>query len=154
MQNQPSTVPTLLTDQTAADVMERTLVTVHVDDRLADVERDMTDAQVSGAPVVDNASRVLGILSLRDLVRHRAADGELPQDADASVFDDRPGAPGARAGDVMTQELVTVPPLLPLPQVAGRMADARVHRVLVEDGDKLVGLVSSMDLVRALAGRT
>ena len=152
MQNQTKTVP--LADRNAADVMQRALVTVGADDLLADVERVMTDAHVSGAPVVDGAGRVLGILSLRDLVRHRADDDELPADADPSVFDDRRGARarGARAADVMTQELVTVPPLLPLPQVAQRMFEARVHRVLVEDQDELVGLVSSTDLIGAIAG--
>lgn len=154
MQNQHETLPPTFAERTAADIMQRTVITVQADERLADVERMMTEAQVSGAPVVDYGERVLGIVSLRDLVRHRADDDELPADADPSVFDDPEAtrARGARAADVMTQELVTVPPMLPLPQVARRMVEARVHRVLVEDRDKLVGLVSSMDLMGAMAG--
>jgi len=150
MQDQPKNPPPQpLGDRTAADVMERAVVQVHVDDLLTDVERTMSDAHVSGAPVIDNRGRVLGVISLRDLVRRRADDQELPNDVEPRRFD---GPAHARAGDVMTQDLIAVPPNMPLPAVARRMADARVHRVLVGDQDRLLGLVSSMDLIGAMAG--
>ncbi len=149
-------------DLSAADVMQQSVITVRASDSLREAERVLAEARISGAPVVDDAGAVLGVLSLRDLARHRAEDGDLPEDADVEVFDsgvddteqvafDRP-ASGACAADVMTQDLVSVAPAATLAQVAKRMVDAEVHRVLVLERGKLRGLVSSTDLLRVLAG--
>ena len=150
-----------LTRLCADDVMQRKLVAIDASASLEDAERMLTEAQISGAPVLDGAGKVLGVLSIRDLLRRRAEDGELPDDADASVFDaavdegeavafERPPA-GACAADVMTADVVHVPPSMPLPLVAARMVETRVHRVLVIDRERLVGIVSSMDVLTAVA---
>ena len=146
----------------AEDVMQCKLVTVGVSDTLAEAERTLAETQVSGAPVLDTNGRLLGVVSVRDLVRHRIEDQDLPAGVEVEVFDnevdetetvafERPGS-GACVGDVMTQEIVSVTPTTPLPMVARRMVETRVHRVLVMRGEQLVGLVSSMDLLGAIAG--
>ena len=48
-------------------------------------------------------------------------------------------------------ELLCVAPQDPLPAVARLMRDRRIHRVLVLEGERLVGMVSSFDIVRAVA---
>jgi len=146
----------------AEDIMQRKLVAIGVSDTLPQAERALSEAQVSGAPVVDGNGRLLGVVSVRDLVRHRTEDQDLPDGVEAGVFDnevdetetvafDRPSS-GACVGDVMTQDIVSVPPTTPLPQIARRMLETHVHRVLVMQGEQLLGLVSSMDVLGAVAG--
>jgi len=147
----------------AKDVMQSELVVVHASDPLREVERMLVDAQVSAVPVLDDDEHLLGIVSMRDVVSRYADDHELPADADPDTFDDEIDETETVAfqrledepcaGDVMATDLVTVGPNALLPDVAARMVDHRVHRVLVVDRQKLVGLISTMDLLGALAGR-
>jgi CBS domain-containing protein len=53
--------------------------------------------------------------------------------------------------EVMSRKLVTLPPDAPVSSAARRMVDDRVHRVLVMEGDRLVGVVTTMDVVRSVA---
>lgn len=150
-------------DLRAKDVMQSELVVVHASDPLREVERVLVDAQVSAVPVLDDEEHLLGIVSMRDVVSRYADDHELPPDADPEAFDDEIDETETVAfqrledepcaGDVMATDLVTVGPNAMLPDVAARMVDHRVHRVLVKDRQKLVGLISTMDLLAAIAGR-
>lgn len=147
----------------AKDVMQSELVVVHASDPLREVERVLVDAQVSAVPVLDDEEHLLGIVSMRDVVSRYADDHELPADADPDTFDDEIDETETVAfqrledepcaGDVMVTDLVTVGPNALLPDVAAQMVDHRVHRVLVKDRQNLVGLISTMDLLEALAGR-
>ena len=53
--------------------------------------------------------------------------------------------------DVMTRQLLTLPMSASIREAASAMADAGVHRLLVMDGDDLVGVVTTTDIVRAVA---
>ena len=150
-----------LADICAEDVMQSKVVTLQAGEPITVAERQLTEAQVSGAPVTDGFDNLLGIVSLRDLVRHRAEDQDLPGDADERVFDndvddgeyvrfERPTT-GACVGDVMTTEVISVPPTMPLQRVAARMSEAKVHRVVVVDRGRLLGLISSMDILAAIS---
>jgi CBS-domain-containing membrane protein len=147
----------------ATDVMQRELVTVHASDPLREVERVLVDAQISAVPVLDDDDRVLGIVSMRDVVSRYAADHDLPEDADEESFADDidetetiayrrlDGEPCA--GDVMATDPVSVGPNALLTDVARRMVEHGSHRVLVTDHERLLGLVSTMDVLRAIADR-
>lgn len=53
--------------------------------------------------------------------------------------------------EVMSQDLIALPPDASIALAARRMVDEQVHRVLVLDGDELIGVVSSFDIVRSVA---
>jgi CBS domain-containing protein len=55
------------------------------------------------------------------------------------------------ASDVATVDVVWVSPETPAPQVARLMRDEGVHRVLVGDNERLEGILTAFDLLRALA---
>lgn len=145
----------------ASDIMQRELVTVHASDPLREVEATLVDAQVSSLPVLDDDGCVLGIVSMREVVSRYAALHDLPDDTDPDAFadpidDSEPVAyerrgDGPCAGDVMTTEMVSVAPFAPLTEVARRMVETGSHRVLVTDQGRLLGLLSTMDVLRAIA---
>jgi len=155
--------PIDLTDLRARDVMNREIVCVRASDSLEEVERVLADARVSGVPVLDDEDHVLGVLSTKDLVRRHAEAAEVPedlgfQDTVLDADDTEPvayrrsesGAPCA--GDVMTTEVASVGPDTSLAEVARTMVQREVHRVPVVDGGRLVGIVSTMDILRPIAG--
>lgn len=53
--------------------------------------------------------------------------------------------------DIMTSGLVTVPPDQPVRDVTQTLAARQMHRVLVTEGRRLAGLVTTFDLVRVIA---
>lgn len=63
----------------------------------------------------------------------------------ASVFHD------FRVADIMTRATFTVAPDTPLPALAAFLSRGRIHRAVVLHDDRLVGIVTCSDVVRALA---
>jgi CBS domain-containing protein len=114
----------------ADSVMATELVCTTPDVSVQEVSRLLAYHNVSGLPVVDSGGKLVGIVTEADVIGKR----------------------GSTAADIMTGSLVTATRDTPLEQVAHLMANHRVKRVLIVDGDRLVGLVSRADIVRALAG--
>jgi CBS domain-containing protein len=52
----------------------------------------------------------------------------------------------------MTAEVFAVPADARLPEIAREMAKHRVHRLLVEDAGRYVGIVGTFEILAALAG--
>jgi CBS domain-containing protein len=153
----------------ARDVMARDVFTVSPDLVLLELERELAAHRITGAPVLDHG-RLVGIVSRADIdarmfrEQSRSAAAALfyqQSDLDGPAAPE-PSDPSAAAleslrhlhvRDVMTRELLAVAPEDSLPEVARVMRDRRVHRVLVLEAGRLVGIVSSFDVVRAVAER-
>jgi CBS domain-containing protein len=155
-----------LTRLTAADVMETNVVTVSHADPLSEVERVLSQQRISGAPVVDETGAVKGVVSLRDLVERYAEDpdarprrgsgffhlsSEETLDEDFDSFE-VPAEAEETAADVMTSEVYWVPVGATVPRIARVMGRHGVHRLLVRDGRRFVGLVGTLELLEVLAG--
>lgn len=59
----------------------------------------------------------------------------------------------ATAGDVMTRPLCSLPTDASVLDAANYMLWGEIHRLLIIDGEELVGIVTAMDIVRAVAQR-
>lgn len=152
----------------AADFMQRDIVTVAPDDTLRDALALMTENHVTGLPVMDGTSRCIGLITSSDILNYeqeRADDS--PESGTAQFFDpetqqwDRKPLSAfgleefgdVRVSEVMTRELIWVGRNATLNDVARRMFDGRVHRVLVMDENyRLYGVISAFDVVRVVAG--
>ncbi len=145
---------------TAADLMSRDVVTLPQHLSLAAAARRLAQSHVSGAPVVDDERRCVGVISAADFVA-RAEKGEpatrRPGAGCAGVHAawqllDVGDSPREEVRQFMTADPVTVAPSTPVREVARMMLDAHVHRVIVVGPDERpVGVVSSTDLLAALA---
>jgi CBS domain-containing protein len=149
---------------TAADIMQSQVVTVSPTDPLQSVQRLFFEEEIHGAPVVDENARVRGMISSMDLVRAASeatessesgidfsdAFEELGASWDAASDEFRERLSQAVVADVMTENIVSVDPGTPIPEVATLLRENRIHRVLVVKGDNLVGIISSFDLIRLL----
>ncbi len=75
----------------ASDVMQRQLITVHAGDSLPEVERVLADSGITGVPVLHEDGRILGVLSMADLVRSHAEEDRNWQARDADFDDEEAG---------------------------------------------------------------
>ena len=141
----------------AADIMTREIMTVGPETALADAVRLMLEHRVSGLPVVDGAGRLVGLLTEGDLL-HRAETGTDAVRlgwlqallARGRMAEQYVHTHGRRVRDVMTRDVLTVGEASPLDDVIRIMESRHVRRVPVVEDDRLVGMVSRSDLVRAL----
>jgi CBS domain-containing protein len=152
----------------ARDLMERAVITLSPESSLLDAHRLLVEEAVHGAPVVGEDGLVHGVVSSLDLlrvVRDELEPGaastsstyfrdELPYSGPdwqrmPEDFQDRLQA--LTVEDAMSRELVMVAPDASIACVARTMIEHHVHRVLVGEAKLLVGLISSFDLMRAIA---
>jgi len=116
--------------QRVADVMTPAPTNVDATDTIEAAARAMASEDV-GALIVESESRIVGIITDRDIVVRGLAEG---RGLDAKV------------GEVASDQLVTVGPGDPVATAVEVMRDAAVRRVPVMDGDTAVGIVSIGDL--------
>ena len=140
----------------ASDVMTRNVITVERETSVADVIRLMLENNVSGLPVLDDG-KVVGILTEGDLLRRSETGTEKQRPRWLEIL----MGPGRMAGEyvrthgrkveaIMTTDLISVTGDTPLDEVVGLMERRRIKRVPVIEGEVLVGVVSRLDLLRAL----
>ena len=155
--------------KTAKDVMQTHVVSVGSDDPLPAVYRLFADEEISGAPVVDESGEVVGVVSIRDLIR-TTRENQESSFVDSNYFhnglfdaggnclmiehDFEETLPQRTVSEVMTTSVVTVAPDTPVSEIVKTILRDRVHRVLVverqRDKATLVGLISLLDLVALL----
>ncbi len=141
----------------AKDVMTREVATVRPETPLVEAATILVARHISGLPVLDESGQLVGILTEGDLLR-RIELGTLPQRTRWLNLLRGPGLAAAEyvrtrtqhVEDVMTPSPASVAPEAPLEEVVALMERKRIKRVPVVDADKLVGVVSRSDLVRAL----
>ncbi|NKC33924.1 CBS domain-containing protein [Roseomonas sp. BU-1] len=137
--------------------MTAEVVTVPPETPVLSIARLLAERGISAVPVLDPAGKVLGIVTEADLIRRLAGEADEPASWLASLFanPERDAARyarthGANAAEVMTTKLVTVAPETPAAEVAQMMEEKNIRRVLVTRDERLLGLVSRADLLRAL----
>ncbi len=145
------------------EVMKSPVITVNVDDTLADVSRKFHEERISGAPVVDADGKLVGIVSEGDLIE-RSQQLQVNVSYDifgwisphtsvaemASFTQGLCSVADTKVSEVMTRKVITVSPDDLLERAAGIMTRRNINRVPVMDGSELVGILSRADLVWAM----
>jgi CBS domain-containing protein len=145
----------------ARDIMTTDVLTVSPETSIAEMSKILENRKIGGVPVVDQNGRLVGVITQSDLVE-RARDLELPPAINILDFHIYLQIPshlfhkvekmlGTTVGDCMTPNPVTVTPNTPVSKVATLMAKQKVHTIPVVQGEKLVGIIGKMDLVRSMA---
>jgi CBS domain-containing protein len=144
----------------ASDVMTRDVVTATPAMTVYEAAAKMLERRVSALPVVDEAGRLVGIVSEGDLL-HRAETGTERRrswwlDLFASTEErarEFVKSRGVRVEDVMTRNVRVVAPDTRLDEIAATLERHSIKRLPVVENDQLVGVVSRADLLRGLAIR-
>ncbi len=140
---------------TAEDLMSTTLVMIPEEMSLKCAAHLLSQANITGAPVVSADGRCVGVLSSTDFM-HWAEKGSIPapQHRVCSSWQivDSAELPQDEVQHYMTADPVTIPPRTPIADLSQMMLDAHIHRVIVVDRNgRPIGLVSSTDILAAVA---
>lgn len=134
---------------TVRDVMTTRVVAVRKDASFKEMAAMLRSSRISAFPVVDDARRVIGVVSEADLLVKEAvqADGTSLLAA-LRHFREEDKAAGITAGDLMTGPAVTIGPDAPVEEAARRMYDRRVKRLpVVNEAGLLLGIISRVDVL-------
>ena len=136
------------------DVMTREVLCVAPEASLKEVATVLVEHAISGVPVCDGDGRVLGIVSEADILykergpRSRRG-GPLAWLVDGGGYAEVVKSAARTAGEAMTRPAVTIDPARPVSEAAALMLESRVNRLPVVKADRLLGIVTRADLVRA-----
>ncbi len=144
----------------ARDIMSTKVVTVNPATSVRDLAALMIEKHVSGLPVLNDNGTLVGMISEGDLLRRPELGTEKHRRRWASFFSgaeeqarEFTKSHGLRAGDVMTEQVLHVSEDTPLGDIVNLMEKYNIKRLPVLSDAKLVGIVSRVDLLRALAVR-
>jgi CBS domain-containing protein len=159
----------------ARDLMRRDVLTLSPEDAIEAALRIFEESHIGGAPVVDPAGRLIGVLTLSDVARtEHVEDGRIQaqpsrfelaeevgeeetEDPDPNaIFFSKENYSAAllgreRVADWMAREVISVRPDAGLAEICEVLVGQGIHRVFVTEGERLLGVVSSMDVVRCVA---
>ena len=110
----------------ARDIMIRHVVTMTPNMSVEEAINLLLRHRIHGAPVVDEAQNVVGMVSFVDLA----------------------GRAGDRVSDVMVPSPIMAAPDTRVEQIAATMLDQMVRRVVVVEGNRVVGIVSASDVIQ------
>jgi CBS domain-containing protein len=139
------------------DVMTREPMSVTSQTTIVEAARLMLQHRISGLPVTAGKGEIVGVVTEGDLLRRAETGTERHRSSWLSFLvgsgrlaSDYVGAHARKVGEVMTRDVAVVAPSADLAVVVGLMEKRHIKRVPVVENDKLVGIVSRADLVRAL----
>ena len=150
----------------AKDIMNRDVLAVGMDwsiDQLADY---FVENSISGAPVISADGKLLGVVSMTDIIRYKSIPATEvgpndPQEYYIRAPERRYSTGEMESFNVEAESLVTVKEIMTtitfnvnedtkLQQVADAMLRGRIHRVFVTREGILIGIITTMDMLEAI----
>jgi CBS domain-containing protein len=114
------------------DLMVSQVVTIDDSASIVDAAKRMIQEKKGPLPVVEEGDRIHAIITDRDIIAHVVAEGRDPSTL--------------RVHDIATHELVTIGPEQDVDEARQLMAQHELDRILVVEGDRLVGIISEADI--------
>jgi CBS domain-containing protein len=149
--------------KTVADVMTPDPIVVSPQTSLQEAIKLIVEKHISGLPVVDEAGKLIGVISESDLMWQETGVDTPPyiMFLDSVIYLQNPArhekeihkALGQTVGEVMSDRPITIAPDRPLREAAHLMHDKKVRRLpVVAEGDgKVVGILTQGDIIRSMA---
>ena len=115
------------------DVMTTDVSTVHFDTSIGHLEDIFSAKNISGAPIVDDQDKIVGFVTKSDISR-------FDSEGDDPFF--------VKVHSIASPTVITVQPDTSIEEAGQKMLDEHVHHLVVTEGDKIVGIVSTFDFVK------
>lgn len=150
----------------AKDIMNPDVLSVGLDWSISQLSDFLVENSISGAPVISEDNKLLGVVSMTDIIRHKSMPGTLthPDDkADCYIYSpERQYSPAeiessridadalVTVRDIMTPVTFNVNEYSKIQDIADAMLRGRIHRVFVTRNDVLIGIITTMDMLSAI----
>jgi CBS domain-containing protein len=171
-----------LSCQTVGEIMRSDVTSVRADLSVRELVRLLAERGIGGVPVLDEVGRPVGVVSATDVLREAAREPERRMESTLAIgeaagepepiagYYGDPGGPHPqfrplllsvvppdwldthRVSDIMTRTLYAVCPETSVEELARLFLRHGIHRALVSKDDELVGIVTSLDVLRCVAG--
>jgi CBS domain-containing protein len=153
-----------MVDLKARDIMNHDVLSVGLDWSIDQLAEYLIENSITGAPVVDEEGKLMGVVSMTDIVRYR----NLPATDDDDLHDfyihtsqmkysteEIESAHLAAEAlttvrDIMTPKTYVVKEDTKVRDIADAMIRSNIHRVLVTRNATLLGIITSMDMLRVI----
>lgn len=138
------------------EIMQRDIAMIPVGTTYADVMSFLLAHEISGAPVVDAAGKLVGIVSEKDLLRilypyYESYYLNPEQYTDHDQREQKTVRIGTRpVEEFMSRDIITVHPDMPIMRAGSIMLSRGIHRLPVMQDGVLVGIITRRDLHRKL----
>ncbi|NEO12887.1 MULTISPECIES: CBS domain-containing protein [unclassified Moorena] len=148
--------------KTVAEVMTREPIVVQPQTPIKEVIKIIAEQSISGLPVVNEAGKLVGVISEADLLWQETGveppvyimflDSVIYLENPARYDQELHKALGQTAGEVMTGHPMSIKPDKPLRKAAKLMQEKSIHHLPVTDeAEQVIGILTSGDIVRAMA---
>lgn len=150
----------------AEEIMIKNVKTFRPQEKVSKVAKAFGEYGISGAPVVDDEKKVVGIITEHDIIKlgekHpkllTPVESHLPLALGLSIKDHDPEKMAEALNDikekkveeVMTEKVKVIPPDAEIGKIARMMEEYEINRIpVVDEEKKLLGLVARADVVKA-----
>ena len=131
---------------TVADIMSKNVLFAHTGQSFTQLCRLFFEMDIHHLPVADEMGKLIGILSTNDVLKAYGRKVPSLKRADDAMLNEH-----ITIYDLMTQDPISVPPGTTLKEAAQLLATHNIQSLPVVEGQKVVGIVTSRDLIRYLA---
>jgi predicted transcriptional regulator len=119
----------------AKDLMTKDVITVSEDMSIVELAKVLYENKISGVPVVDKDKKLVGVVTEKDLIN--------------IIFSGN--VTNTKVGDIMSRNIIKFTPDTDIDKIALAISEKNVRRVIiVDDKDKVVGIVSRRDIIKML----
>ncbi|MGD8377424.1 MAG: CBS domain-containing protein [Acidobacteriota bacterium] len=152
----------------ATDIMSPKFITVPVSMTIGDLVDVLQRAHIHAAPVLSDAGELVGIVTQDDILygtmgsdgststggapaRIRSRSGLLEIEEFAATSPQEPDLWSRPVAEIMTEPAISVGPSASVLEVCEILWSLRIHHVPVVDEGRVIGVISALDLCRAIA---
>jgi len=145
---------------TVADIMTRDVVSIKGSTTVREMAAIFDTMNFGTLPIVDDAGNLTGIVTASDLVEQDRPlhmptvislfDWVIPLEGESSLQRELNKITAQTASELASGDLVTVTPSDPVSSAAEIMSSKKLHALPVVEGNKLVGMVSRIDIIRSM----
>lgn len=150
----------------AKDLMAEKVVCVHPETSMNDLIKILVKNHINGAPVVNKAGKLVGVVSKTDVVEYDEktnkkrggitkksfygdTNGKLKKELDKLLKTKTFGKTLVK--DIMTPRVITARADDTIDRLAKIMHDKKIHRVIILDKEQVIGVVSTLDILHAVS---
>jgi CBS-domain-containing membrane protein len=144
----------------ARDIMTTDVITTSPSTTIEELARIFVERRISGTPVLDEAGKLVGIVTENDLIRKnkkfhiptiiRLFDAYIMLESKSKVEQEIKDMAAIKVGDICRFPVTTVTADTAVDDIATMMSEKGVHLIPVVDGAALVGIIGKIDVIKAL----
>ncbi len=150
----------------ARDLMTEKVVCVYPETPIRDLIKVLNDYGIHGVPVVDKDEKLIGVVSKTDIVAYDEKAGKKQKlSKKNSFYGDTNGklkkafdtiSKAKNFGevvvkDIMTSRVITADADDTIDRLAKIMYNKKIHRVIIQDNGRVIGVVSTLDILHAVS---